>query len=221
MGLITRHWPLKLASLAIAVGLWLLVAVADRVHLAVSAPIEYVGVPADVLLIPDERDRVDLQLQVARFAANRVGADSVRVRVNVAPLAEGENRVLLSAGDVQAPPGVRVVRINPASLRVVVLPAAEATLPVTPQLRGQPAPGYAVARVVVEPSSVAVRGPRSTIGTRDTIETAPVDITGSRATVTQTVGLVLPEMVYPVRGGTVQVTVDIRPERAASRKDEP
>lgn len=221
MGLITRHWPLKLASLAIAVGLWLLVAVADRVHLAVSAPIEYVGVPADVLLIPDERDRVDLQLQAARFAANRVGADSVRVRVNVAPLAEGENRVLLSAGDVQAPPGVRVVRINPASLRVVVLPAAEATLPVTPQLRGQPAPGYAVARVVAEPSSVAVRGPRSTIGTRDTIETAPVDITGSRATVTQTVGLVLPEMVYPVRGGTVQVTVDIRPERAASRKDEP
>ncbi len=48
-----------------------------------------------------------------------------------------------------------------------------------------------------------------------------MDIAGSRATVTQTVGLVLPEMVYPVRGGTVQVTVDIRPERAASRKDEP
>lgn len=220
MDLITRHWPLKLASLAVAVGLWLLVAVADRVHLAVSAPVEYVGVPADVLLVPDERDRVDLQLQVARFAASRVGADSVRVRVNVAPLGAGENRVQLSAGDVQAPPGVRVVRINPASLRVVVLPAAEATLRVTPQLRGQPAPGYAVGRVVVEPSSVVVKGPRSTIEARETIETAPVDITGGRATITQTVGLVLPEMVYPVRGGNVQVTVDIRPERAASRKDE-
>jgi hypothetical protein len=221
MGLLTRHWPLKLASLGVAVGLWLLVAVADRVHLAVSAPVEYVGVPADVLLVPDERDRVDLQLQVARFAASRVGADSVRVRVNVAPLGEGENRVLLSAADVQAPPGVRVVRINPSSLRVIVLPAAEATLPVTPRLRGQPAPGYAVGRVEVEPSSVVVKGPRSTIGAREAIETAPVDITGSRATVTQTVGLVLPEMVYPVRGGNVQVTVDIRPERAASRKGEP
>jgi hypothetical protein len=221
MGRLTRHWPLKLASLGVAVGLWLLVAVADRVHLAVSAPVEYVGVPADVLLVPDERDRVDLQLQVARFAASRVGADSVRVRVNVAPLGEGENRVLLSAADVQAPPGVRVVRINPSSLRVIVLPAAEATLPVTPRLRGQPAPGYAVGRVEVEPSSVVVKGPRSTIGARETIETAPVDITGSRATVTQTVGLVLPEMVYPVRGGNVQVTVDIRPERAASRKGEP
>ncbi len=219
--LITRHWPLKLASLAVAVGLWLLVAVGDRVYLAVSAPVEYVGVPADVLLAPDDRDRVDLQLQVARFAVGRVGPDSVRVRVNVAPLGPGENRILLSPADVQAPPGVRVVRLNPASLRVVIVPAAEATLRVVPRVHGQPAEGFAVAGVAAEPSSVAVKGPRSTIGLRDTIETAPVDISGSRATVTQTVGLVLPEMVYPLRGGNVQVTVDIQPERAVSRRSGP
>jgi YbbR domain-containing protein len=221
MRVITRHWPLKLASLAVAVGLWLLVAVGDRIHLAVSAPVEYVGVPADVLLVPDERERVDLQLQVARFAASRVGSDSVRVRVNVASLAPGDNRVLLSAADVQVPPGVRVVRINPAALRVAVVPAAEGTLRVAPQVRGQPAEGYRVARVVAEPSRVEVKGPRSTIAVRDTVETAPVDITGSRGPITQTVGLVLPDMVYPLRGGNVQVTVDIRPESALSRSGTP
>ena len=55
----------------------------------------------------------------------------------------------------------------------------------------------------------------------ESVETAPVDVAGSRATVTQTVGLVLPDNVYPIRAGRVQVTVEIRPETAVQRGGKP
>jgi len=86
-----------------------------------------------------------------------------------------------------------------------------------PRVRGAPDPGFDTVRVTFSPPAVQVRGPRSTIEGQRTVETAPVDISGSRADVVQTVGLVLPEFVYPTRGGSVQVTVEIRPEGQARR----
>jgi hypothetical protein len=45
-----------------------------------------------------------------------------------------------------------------------------------------------------------------------TVDTAPVDVTGSRQSITQNVGLLLPDSVYATTQRTVQVTVEIRPE---------
>ena len=218
---LVRNWHLKLLSLAVAAGLWLFVAVGERSQLALAAPVEYVGLPDDAVLLPDPRDRVELQVEVGRWAVSRLTSESLRVRVNVAHLPEGESQLTLAPSDVQTPPGVRVTRITPPQLRVAVAKAAEKTMRAVASVRGQPAPGYAVTRVLVDPGSVLVKGPRSTIETRESVETAPVDVAGSRATVTQTVGLVLPDNVYPIRAGRVQVTVEIRPETAVQRGGKP
>ena len=81
--------------------------------------------------------------------------------------------------------------------------------PVVPEVRGAPASGYAVQRVVVEPPSVMIRGPRSTIETRGEVSTLPVDVSGRRATVTQSVGLLPPASTYLTHERTARVTVEI------------
>jgi len=62
---------------------------------------------------------------------------------------------------------------------------------------------------VVEPPNVRIKGPRSTIETRGEVSTFPVDVSGSRRTVTQSVGLLLPASTYLTRERTVRVTVEI------------
>jgi YbbR domain-containing protein len=52
---------------------------------------------------------------------------------------------------------------------------------------------------------------------RTAVDTLPVDVSGRREAVTRTVGLVLPESIYPVDRRTVEVTVDIRPEETMRR----
>ena len=69
---------------------------------------------------------------------------------------------------------------------------------------------------ILLPIAVQVKGPRSTIEARDTVQTAPIDVAGRRSSVTRSVGLALPDAVSPVNDGKVQVTVDIRSVDAAT-----
>jgi YbbR domain-containing protein len=119
--------------------------------------------------------------------------------------------------NVEAPRGARVTRLAPSWTTVRVAQAATKTVPVIARVQGQPAPAHVLRGVVVEPATVEIKGPRTTIELRTAVDTLPVDVSGRRKAVTRTVGLALPESVYPVDRRTVEVTVDIRPEETTRR----
>jgi YbbR domain-containing protein len=213
-------WLLKLLAVAIAVTVWAIVVTGDRGLVSVAVPIEYVGLARDLVLTDAPREMADVEVAVARWALSRVRPDTLRVRVDLSAAGEGDGFVALWTGDVQAPVGVRVRRVAPARLRVQLARVSEATLRIVPVVHGRPAPGHRVAAVSVDPIAVQVKGPRSTIEARDTVQTAPVDVAGRRTSVTRSVGLALPDAVSPVNDGKVQVTVDIRAADAATLRRE-
>jgi YbbR domain-containing protein len=215
-GALTRNWEIRLASIAIAFALWLFVVSGDTTRVALAAPVEYLGLPP-ALVLADSRPSVDLELEAPRWTVARVTPSTVRVRVDLSGLGEGESAVQIAPAHVQAPPGATVTRITPAWVHVSLVAAATRTARVVPQIRGTPAPAHVIHRVLVEPPTVQVRGPRSTIEERAVVDTVPVDVSGSRATVTQTVALVTPETVSLVGEPTVQLTVEIRREDSMQR----
>ncbi len=79
-------------------------------------------------------------------------------------------------------------------------------------VRGQPAAGHVIERVLIDPAAVQLVGPRSTIERRETVATEPVDVSGRRATLARTVAVALPDGVRLVREAGVRVTVEIRAE---------
>lgn len=211
-----RHWPFKLLALAIAVTLWGVMASRERRVVSASVPIEYVGLSRDLALADAPREAAEVHLAVARWAVPRFGVDGLRVRVDLTGASEGERFVAVSADDVRKPPGVRVRRVHPAHFRLRLVQAIEATLRVVPLVSGAPAPGHRVTAVRVHPIAVLVRGPRSTIETRESVSTTPVDVAGRRHSVTQSVGLAFPDSVVAVSDGRVRVTVDIQAERGTA-----
>lgn len=209
---LTQNWELKAISLLIACALWAFVVTSEKAEIAVTAPVEYIGPRDNLMLSGDHRETVDVHLQTVRWGTARLAQATFAVRVNLMSLTEGESFVQLSPDQVQVPPGVTVTRIAPSRIRVTLVRAETALLRVVPHLRGAPAPGFAVRRVQVAPSSVPVRGPRFTIQGRGTVETVPVDIADRQSSVTETVGLVLPEGAYLTKDRAVEVTVDITAE---------
>lgn len=207
-----HNWELKLVAVGVAVVVWFFVVNADRSQIGVSAPVEYVGLEGSRVVLGTPRETVDVQLDAARWAAARLTPTSVRVRVDVSKLGEGEHVVQLSTEQVEAPAGVHVLRVWPASLQIALAGAAVKSVRVVPQIQGTPAPEHALGRVEVDPQIVEVKGPRTTIEGRTTVETAPVDVSGVRESVTRRVQLLLPDSVYATTQRTVQVTVEIRPE---------
>lgn len=220
MSRLLRDWPFKLVALGIAVTLWAVVATRERGLVSAAVPLEYVGLPSDLILTDTPRETVDVEVAVARWAWARFRPGGLRARVDLSQAGEGERVVTVSPGDVRTPAGVRVRRVEPSRLRVYLDRAAEATLPVVAVVSGSPAPGHRVAAVRVHPIVVVVKGPRSTIETRKSVHTAPVDVAGYRTSVTQSVGLAFPDSVSAVNPGRVQVTVDIQAELGTALQTE-
>lgn len=210
------HWAFRCLALAIAVAIWAVVATRDRAFVAASVAIDYVGLPAHLVVSGGHPDTADVDVSVARWAQRRFRPDLLRVRVDLRGAGEGDHVVTVAAGDVQAPPGVRVRGVDPARVRVHVSSALEAKLRVIPIVQGAPAPGHRVAGVSVDPIAVVVKGPRSTIEARDSVQTIPIDVAGRRSSVTRSVGLAFPDAVSALGTGSVKVTVDIRAERGAA-----
>lgn len=86
--------------------------------------------------------------------------------------------------------------------------AGFAAKPIIVDWEGDPAQGYRLLDVSVEPDSVLVTGPPGLLESLSRIRTEPIDITGLRESVTQTVALALPagielDEVQPVLVGIV------------------
>jgi YbbR domain-containing protein len=209
---LSTHWELKLVALLVAFTLWFFVATSEQAQLAVAAPVEHVGLAPDLVIVSGQRESIDVDVRAVRSVVARLGPETVRVRVNLAGLEEGESMVQVTPEDVQVPPGATVTRITPARVALTLVAAATNEVKVVPELTGTPPPGFTIRRVEVEPPSVMIKGPRATIESRGEVPTLPVDISGSRRTVTQSVGLLLPAATYLTRERTVRVTVEIAEE---------
>jgi len=171
--------------------------------------VEYVGLGGDLALVESRPERVAVEVEAPRWVMARLDPHDLRALVNVTGLPPGESRVTLRPEQVQVPPGVRVVRVAPVRLQIVLARDALATMTVRARVRGQPAPGYRIERVSVAPETVMVKGPQSTIETQTAIDTQSIDVSGSHADVIRTVGLVVPGSLNVVKDSTVRVQVKI------------
>jgi YbbR domain-containing protein len=206
---LSTHWELKLVALLVAFTLWFFVATSEQSQLAVAAPAEYVGLSPNLVIVSGQREAIDVDVRAVRSVVARLGPETVRVRVDLAGLEEGESMVQLTPADVQVPPGATVTRITPSRVALTLAAAATNEVKVAPQLSGTPPAGFAIRRVEIEPPSVMIKGPRATIESRREVPTLPIDVSGSRRTITQSVGLLLPAATYLTRERTVRVTVEI------------
>lgn len=114
-----------------------------------------------------------------------------------------------SLGEPLAP-----VDVEPAQVRVrvpVFTDRRSKTLPVTPTVVGTPAAGFEVASIDVRPPVVSVEGDANDLAGLDRADTLPISVSGASSTVTQIVGLDLPDGVQALGGGTVEVTINLRP----------
>ncbi len=110
---------------------------------------------------------------------------------------------------------VTQVRIEPSLVRAIV-PVEQRPgrkeVAVRPNLIGQPATGYRLSSVRVEPSTVVLLGASEALAeVPGFIETAEIDLDGATGTVARREILMLPNGVTTPDGNTVQVTATVTP----------
>ncbi|MEP7082879.1 MAG: CdaR family protein [Chloroflexota bacterium] len=177
-----------------------------------SVPIEVdTGEIPDGLEIGDpELSELDAQVEVRGPASVVSRVDRALARVLIDPSGIDFNQpVELIAVDIEGQPVDRGrVELSPEVISVTVdVETVETTktVPVTQDIVGTPAPGYALEALSVQPSTVTLRGLPEVLAPITEVRTEPIDIGGASESQTFEAQLVLPEETRLARAGAEPV----------------
>ena len=118
--LLTRHWELKILALAFSAGLWVFVMTSEKTNVVLTLPLELNSVPPGLVVKGERPESVEVQFHGLRAALSRMSPESLRVRVSLAGAQPGDLVVSLGPEQIVVPPGVSVLRVTPAVLRVAL-----------------------------------------------------------------------------------------------------
>lgn len=207
-----RHVGLKIMSIALAALLWLVVAGEQIVERALRVPLEFTNMPAQLEPVGEPPDTVDVRVRGSSGRLSRIATGELVAVVDLTATRPGQRLFHVSSSDVRAPFGVEVVQVAPSSLYLTLEASATKTVPVVPQVQGDPAPGFEVGTSVAEPSTVEVVGPQSAVAALMTAITEPVSVNGASAAVREVVSVgVSDPSVRLKRPDPVRVTVNVTP----------
>jgi YbbR domain-containing protein len=167
--------------------------------------------PPTVMPATVEAQGPESRLQLVTRALARVRIDPSGIDVS--------EQVDLVPVDANGEP-VSAVELSPASASVQIeVSTAETsrTVPVVPDLEGNPPPGLILASVTSDPATVTVFGPPDVLADLASVSTEPVDLSTVTADATIDVGLVLPDGTRLADGSeaTVSLSLNVDTELAS------
>jgi len=219
---VTREWPLKLVSIGLALGIWLLLAPSQKMssEKSLTIPLETRNVPPNLEIVERPPAAVDITLRAPNRLLKEIGPSGLVARIDLDRATVLQQEYALSTSMIAVPPGAQVVKISPSKVTIKLERTAEATIEVHATLRGKPAPGFHVDGIEIDPSSVTVQGPESRVRAKQAATTAPVDVGGiSQPTVFDAdIILPLPELRFVASRTSARVAVHVVPDRPAAKK---
>jgi YbbR domain-containing protein len=207
-----HHLGLKVVSIALAALLWVAVAGEQTVERSLRIPLEFTNLPAQLEVVGDSPNVVDVRVRGSSGALNRIAAGELVAVLDLRSARSGQRLFHLDGDDVRTPFGVDVVQVNPSTVSMTFEPSGSKVVPVVPSIEGEPSDGFVVGTVTAEPSTVEVLGPISVLSTLTQAITEPVAVTGVSAPVTETVNIGVADPAIRLRQPqTARVAVTVAP----------
>jgi hypothetical protein len=205
-----RNIGLKFLSICIATLLWLVVAGDRVVERALRVPIEFQGLPPGLEIIGDPPDAIDVRLRGSSGTLGRLGPSDTSAIIDLRNARSGRRLFHITPTQVRVPYGVEVVQVAPATLPMAFENSAVKILEVKPSLEGAPAAGHEVLSFSIDPRTVEVIGPESSLRGLDEAMTEPISIAGATRSVQEIVNVGVADPSVRLRTAqTATVTVQI------------
>lgn len=206
-----RNVGLKVAALGLGSLLWFTVTGEQVERKVTRVPIVYRNLPAS-LEITDQPDSVDVSIRGRYADISRI--QEISIVADLGASGPGANVLPLRVDQVNVPQGVQVVQVDPGTVTVYLERADVARVPIEPNVQGEPAAGFRLGEVLVEPATVEIVGPLSRLKRTTTAVTERLSVDGRGAgSFSQVVSVGVGDAQLRLRQPTTaRVTVTIEPE---------
>ncbi|HSK10697.1 MAG TPA: CdaR family protein [Vicinamibacterales bacterium] len=207
-----RHLGLKVISVTIAVALWFLVAGEQTVERSLRAPLELQNMPEQLVLVDNPPPAVDVRVRGTAGVLRELSTADVVAVLDLSAARPGRRLFHLTTENVRTTFGVEVTQVSPGTIPLVFERSGSRTVPVEPNIEGEPDDGYGKGEVRTDPATVEVTGPESALRDLRVAITEPVSIDGARRPVREsaTIGVADPRLRLREPRSAL-VTVDIYP----------
>ena len=155
-GLASHNLGLKVVALALAVAAWWFIAGESKVLVSFTIPLEIRNVPKGVTMTNKPEREVEVRLSGPSSLLSGMRPSEISAGVDLTAAHAGRQYFTLDDRAVKVPPGIKVQRIFPPSIEVILDRTERRAVPVSARIGGGAAIRRRVAKVEIDPSSVEV-----------------------------------------------------------------
>jgi YbbR domain-containing protein len=183
----------------------------------VGVPIEYRGLSPGVKIVGATEQTVIVRLSGPRDIVRSLTPNQLLVIADLSGKEPGERVVQLKMDESFLPDNVKVMQLEPASIRIKLEPNLTKRLRVEAQLIGKVAEGREKYGEELYPKEVEIEGPQSVVSKMERVLTEKVSLDGRAADFQTSVEVEIPQDSRVKTQGRIELSVKIGEERLLRR----
>ncbi|MGA8272775.1 MAG: CdaR family protein [Candidatus Sulfotelmatobacter sp.] len=207
---VLHNFWLKILSLLLATGLWLAISPdQEPAEVAVRVPIEFRHVPPGLEISSTTIPEAQIRVRGPERLIRDLRSTDIHAELELADAHAGERTFDLTAQQIRHQRDLHVVQVVPGQVHLSFdMRLTRSDLKIHPRVIGNFATGEQIARVLVDPESITITGPRHHVEMVDAATTDPVDASGTTTTATFVTNVYVADpLVQVVQPTPVRVTV--------------
>jgi len=154
--LASQNLGLKVVALALAIGAWWFVAGESKVLVSFTVPLEMRNVPKGMTITNKAEREVEVRLAGPSSLLSGMRPSEISAGVDLTAARAGRQSFTLDDRAVKVPPGIKVQRILPSSIEVILDRTERRMIAVAARIGGAATVRKRVAKVEIDPPTVEV-----------------------------------------------------------------
>ena len=188
-----ENLTLKILSIILAAFLWFFVSGKSKTELALSVPIEFTSIPADMTIITKVPTSIHIRVKGTKTLLRPLTSEPPSLSINLAKAVTGKNMIRLAQETFNnLPLGVDVVNLDPDTLTIYLDRFVKVTLPIELKTKGTPPKEFQIREIKITPQIAEFRASEEYLKEHDIVFSEPLDISQLRESTKINITLLTP-----------------------------
>ncbi len=213
-----ENWLLKAISICLAIMLWYFVVGEDQLDITIQVPIEVINIPRDLTISNQFKKEIEVSVRGPRSMVLDLKNRDISRPVNLSNAKPGTIVIKNDEDSISFPKGISVQRLQPKNITLLLDQLIQKNFPIDPVTQGEPARGYVLQKLYLDPDHLAISGPKNILERDLALKTYVIDLDGLDHSTTLQVHLNLdPDFLDLIGETVVTAKLDVR-EKLVDRK---
>lgn len=198
-----KNWLLKLVSLTLAIMLWYFIVGEDQVDMNIRVPIEILNLPPNLTISNQPKKDIEVAVRGPKSMVQDLRNRTITRPVDLSGAKPGTIIIKNDENSIPLPRGVSVQRVQPTNITLLLDELVQKRFPIAPVTEGEPARGYVLEKIYLDPDHLIISGPRAILDNADSLKTYVIDLDNLDHSTVLQVHLNLDPEFYDLIGETV------------------